>query len=46
MARTGCDQLMSWNDPAKIRINRGTFSLISYKVDMTNGGCGVRPGGV
>ncbi|WP_229898293.1 hypothetical protein [Streptomyces finlayi] len=31
----------SWDDPAKVRTAPGTFSLLSYKVDMTNGGCGV-----
>jgi hypothetical protein len=30
----------SWDDPAKVRTVPGTFSLISYKVNMTNGGCG------
>lgn len=31
--------VMSWDDPAKIVIDPGTFSLVSYKVDTTNGGC-------
>ncbi|QFQ99070.1 hypothetical protein F9278_26280 [Streptomyces phaeolivaceus] len=31
--------VMSWDDPAKIIIEPGTFSLVSYKVDTTNGGC-------
>ncbi|MFJ2741148.1 hypothetical protein ACIO3O_15950 [Streptomyces sp. NPDC087440] len=31
----------SWDDPAKVRTDPGTFSLLSYKVNMTNGGCGV-----
>ncbi|WP_371584133.1 hypothetical protein [Streptomyces sp. NBC_01314] len=31
--------VMSWDDPAKIVIESGTFSLVSYKVDTTNGGC-------
>ncbi|WP_371622095.1 hypothetical protein OG245_03635 [Streptomyces sp. NBC_01116] len=31
--------VMSWDDPAKIVIEPGTFSLVSYKVDTTNGGC-------
>ncbi|WP_327249506.1 hypothetical protein [Streptomyces sp. NBC_01320] len=31
--------VMSWDDPAKVIIERGTFSLVSYKVDTTNGGC-------
>lgn len=32
--------VVSWDDPAKIVTEPGTFSLVSYKVDMTNGGCG------
>ncbi|WP_274028703.1 hypothetical protein [Streptomyces sp. MMBL 11-1] len=31
--------VMSWDDPAKIVTEPGTFSLVSYKVDTTNGGC-------
>ncbi|UXY32654.1 hypothetical protein [Streptomyces sp. HUAS TT20] len=31
--------VMSWDDPAKIVIEPDTFSLVSYKVDTTNGGC-------
>ncbi|NEB36215.1 hypothetical protein [Streptomyces sp. SID14515] len=31
--------VLSWDDPAKIVIEPGTFSLVSYKVDTTNGGC-------
>lgn len=31
---------MSWDDPAKVITEPGTFSLSSYKLDMTNGGCG------
>ncbi|MFB6666287.1 hypothetical protein [Streptomyces parvus] len=31
--------VMSWDDPEKIVIEPGTFSLVSYKVDTTNGGC-------
>ncbi|MDT0571857.1 hypothetical protein RM704_31110 [Streptomyces sp. DSM 3412] len=31
--------VMSWDDPAKIITEPGTFSLVSYKVDTTNGGC-------
>ncbi|MFI1226596.1 MULTISPECIES: hypothetical protein [unclassified Streptomyces] len=31
--------VVSWDDPAKIVIEPGTFSLVSYKVDATNGGC-------
>ncbi|MEU2589169.1 hypothetical protein ABZ612_41620 [Streptomyces avermitilis] len=31
--------VMSWDDPAKVVIEPGTFSLVSYKADTTNGGC-------
>lgn len=31
--------IMSWDDPVKIVIEPGTFSLVSYMVDTTNGGC-------
>ncbi|MEU2118616.1 hypothetical protein ABZ567_23920 [Streptomyces sp. NPDC016459] len=31
--------VLTWDDPAKIVTEPGTFSLVSYKVDMTNGGC-------
>ncbi|WP_446039567.1 hypothetical protein [Streptomyces sp. SID1121] len=31
--------VMSWDDPAKVYIEPGTFSLVSYKVDSANGGC-------
>lgn len=31
--------VMSWDDPAKVRTEQGTFSLVSYKEDATNGGC-------
>lgn len=31
--------VMSWDDPAKVVTEPGTFSLISYQVDSTNGGC-------
>jgi hypothetical protein len=31
--------VMSWDDPSKIIIEPGTFSLVSYKADTTNGGC-------
>ncbi|MGC5005091.1 hypothetical protein [Streptomyces sp. DT203] len=31
--------VMSWDNPAKVVIEPGTFSLVSYKVDTTNGGC-------
>ncbi|MER6737681.1 hypothetical protein [Streptomyces puniciscabiei] len=32
--------VMSWDDPAKVNTVSGTFSLLSYKSDTTNGGCG------
>ncbi|KJY43059.1 membrane protein [Streptomyces sp. NRRL B-1568] len=31
--------VMSWDDPAKVVTEPGTFSLVSYKSDTTNGGC-------
>lgn len=31
--------VMSWDDPAKVHTEPGTFSLVSYKKDSTNGGC-------
>jgi hypothetical protein len=31
--------VVSWDDPAKIVIEPGTFSLVSFQVDTTNGGC-------
>lgn len=34
------ETVMSWDDPAKVITKRGTFSLLSYKVDASNGGCG------
>lgn len=36
--------VMSWDDPSKVITEPGTFSLVSYKVDMTNGGCGPATG--
>ncbi|MFE9098267.1 hypothetical protein [Streptomyces sp. NPDC007264] len=36
--------VMSWDDPAKVVVEPGTFSLVSYKVDTTNGGCGTFTG--
>jgi hypothetical protein len=32
--------VMSWDDPAKVITEPGTFSVISYTADATNGGCG------
>jgi hypothetical protein len=34
------ETVMSWDDSAKVITEPGTFSLVSYKVDATNGGCG------
>ncbi|WP_393059695.1 hypothetical protein [Streptomyces sp. LN549] len=31
--------VMSWDDPAKIIIKPGTFSLVSYRSDSANSGC-------
>ncbi|MFJ6695879.1 hypothetical protein ACIQM4_07375 [Streptomyces sp. NPDC091272] len=31
--------VVNWDDPSKVRTEKGTLSLVSYKVDMTNGGC-------
>ncbi|MGW0086403.1 hypothetical protein [Streptomyces sp. NPDC003393] len=31
--------VMSWHDPAKIVTRANTMSLVSYALDMTNGGC-------
>lgn len=36
--------VMSWDDPAKVITEPGTFSLISYKGDATNGGCDISTG--
>ncbi|WP_247746931.1 hypothetical protein [Streptomyces oryzae] len=33
------ETVMSWDDPAKVRTQPGTFSVVSYKLDTTNGGC-------
>ncbi|MFE5589746.1 hypothetical protein [Streptomyces sp. NPDC056549] len=33
------ETVVSWDDPAKVITEKGTFSLLSYKTDMTNGGC-------
>ncbi|ALO06142.1 hypothetical protein AQF52_0545 [Streptomyces venezuelae] len=34
------ETVVSWDDPEKVITKAGTFSLLSYKTDMTNGGCG------
>ncbi|MFB1045336.1 hypothetical protein [Streptomyces chrestomyceticus] len=31
--------VMSWDNPAKVITEPGTMSLVSYALDMTNGGC-------
>ncbi|MCY0943337.1 hypothetical protein [Streptomyces antarcticus] len=36
--------VLSWDDPDKVITEPGTFSIISYKYDMTNGGCGAPTG--
>ncbi|CAM5683833.1 hypothetical protein SALBM217S_08327 [Streptomyces griseoloalbus] len=35
--------VMSWDDPSKVVTEPDTMSLVSYSVDMTNGGCSSRP---
>ncbi|MGX2993705.1 hypothetical protein JNUCC64_05315 [Streptomyces sp. JNUCC 64] len=36
--------VMDWHDPAKVDTEPGTFSLVSYAVHTTNGGCGPTTG--
>ncbi|QLE70948.1 hypothetical protein FGW37_04410 [Streptomyces rectiverticillatus] len=36
--------VLSWDDPDKVLTEPGTFSIVSYKYDMTNGGCGAPTG--
>ncbi|GAA2721489.1 hypothetical protein GCM10010315_44430 [Streptomyces luteosporeus] len=36
--------VLSWDDPSKVSTKPGTFSIVSYKYDMTNGGCGAPAG--
>lgn len=36
--------VLSWDDPDKVITEPGTFSVVSYKYDMTNGGCGTPTG--
>ncbi|WP_431982178.1 hypothetical protein [Streptomyces qinglanensis] len=36
--------VLSFDDPDKVRTEPGTFSIVSYKNDMTNGGCGTPTG--
>ncbi|MFF8376741.1 hypothetical protein ACF07V_11485 [Streptomyces sp. NPDC015661] len=33
------ETVVSWDDPSKVITEKGTFSLLSYRTDMTNGGC-------
>ncbi|MFD6423214.1 hypothetical protein [Streptomyces sp. NPDC060198] len=33
------ETVVSWSDPAKVRIDPGTFSLVSYTAHTANGGC-------
>ncbi|WP_327302316.1 hypothetical protein OG730_01160 [Streptomyces sp. NBC_01298] len=36
--------VLSWDDPDKVLSAPGTFSIVSYNYDMTNGGCGAPTG--
>ncbi|MGK5632125.1 hypothetical protein [Streptomyces sp. URMC 123] len=36
--------VMSWDDPAKVITEPDTMSLVSYALDMTNGGCAAPTG--
>ncbi|WP_058042943.1 hypothetical protein [Streptomyces roseifaciens] len=36
--------VLNWDDPGKVITEPGTFSIVSYKYDMTNGGCGAPTG--
>ncbi|ARZ70187.1 membrane protein [Streptomyces albireticuli] len=36
--------VLNWDDPGKVVTEPGTFSIVSYKYDMTNGGCGAPTG--
>ncbi|WP_018565761.1 hypothetical protein [Streptomyces sp. PsTaAH-124] len=36
--------VLSWDDPTKVSTEPGTFSIVSYKYAMTNGGCGAPTG--
>ena len=37
------ETVMSWDDPGKVVTEPGTFSLLSYRLHVTNGGCGYFP---
>ncbi|MFF7652314.1 hypothetical protein ACFZCY_21225 [Streptomyces sp. NPDC007983] len=36
--------ILSWDNPDKVITEPGTFSIVSYKYAMTNGGCGAPTG--
>ncbi|MEU6817911.1 hypothetical protein [Streptomyces sp. NPDC046860] len=36
--------VLSWDDPDKVVTEPGTFSIVSYKYNVTNGGCGAPTG--
>lgn len=36
--------VMSWDDPSRVITEPGTFSLASFRLDVTNGGCGPSTG--
>ncbi|MFI5619664.1 hypothetical protein [Streptomyces sp. NPDC051567] len=36
--------VLSWDDPARVITEPGTFSVVSHKYDTTNGGCGAPTG--
>ncbi|MCX4781899.1 hypothetical protein [Streptomyces sp. NBC_01264] len=36
--------VLSWDDPDKVLTEAGTFSVVSYKYNMTNAGCGAPTG--
>ncbi|WAL93321.1 hypothetical protein [Streptomyces sp. Je 1-369] len=36
--------VMSWDDPDKVSTEPGTMSLVSYTLDLTNGGCSAPTG--
>ncbi|MFD7704538.1 hypothetical protein [Streptomyces caelestis] len=36
--------VLSWDDPDKVVTKPGTFSIVSYTYDVTNGGCGASTG--
>ncbi|MCC0576462.1 hypothetical protein [Streptomyces californicus] len=38
------ETVVNWDDPEKIVTEPGTFSIVSYKLDTTNGGCDVHDG--